>query len=522
MGIDRYLRHIRLKNKIIGVTTLVIVMTTVVSSNFFYIRTKRLLFENLQKRGRTICENLTGSAKYGVLTEDVTVLTELAEGVIQQEDVVYVIIEDEHGKILAEKKETEIPGVNLLTQQALMAKAGGLDEIRDSAGNPLYNVYGPIITRKVTLAEMGGLVAEGESEETSGPQLRGAVMVGISLTNILNRLKSILQGIILLMLIIIGAGIVFSLGIVMLIMRPIMEMAQAAVRVASGDLTQTVRVEAKDEIGQFATQFNAMTKSLREREQQLEESYNELTEYKNRLEEKVEERTQELKEIQTELAQKEKLAAVGQLAAGVGHELRNPLAAIKNSVYYLKTKIGDRDPKVSKHVEIMDKEIGMANKIITDLLGFSRLSRVEVGAIDLNSVVEDTFVGLTVPETVKVRRELTPVLPPVKGDPDQLKQVFLNLAINAFQAMPSGGELKVATRRNVDSVEIEFTDNGEGIAPENLSRVFDPFFTTKSKGIGLGLAVSYGIIERHGGSINVQSTRGLGATFLVKLPVFSG
>ncbi|MDO9530331.1 MAG: PAS domain S-box protein [Syntrophales bacterium] len=274
------------------------------------------------------------------------------------------------------------------------------------------------------------------------------------------------------------------------------------------------------------TELQTMNEELRSTNEELETSNEEL----QSTTEELEAANEEIRTTQEELVQKEKLAAVGQLASGVGHELRNPLGVIKNAAYYIKSKIGGAaDPKLAKHLDIMEREINNSNKIISDLLNFSKTRLPELIPAEINEVIEETIPVANIPENVRVNRNLTPGLPKPAIDRDQIKQVFLNLILNACQAMPEGGELKISSRlhkaglkiegKEKDCLEIEFADAGTGIAPENLKKMFDPFFTTKAKGIGLGLAVSKGIIEKHHGDIEIKSEPNKGATFTVKLGI---
>jgi two-component system NtrC family sensor kinase len=191
---------------------------------------------------------------------------------------------------------------------------------------------------------------------------------------------------------------------------------------------------------------------------------------------------------------------------------------IKNAVYYVKSKLPE-DPKLQKHIAIMEKEIANSNKIISDLLGFSRIRPPAINPQGINKVVEDTLEVVEIPKNVKLVKKLEADLPNAMADPDQIRQVFVNLSLNAIQAMSEGGQLNIATRRNDGFIEVEFTDTGCGIVEENLEKLFDPFFTTRARGIGLGLAVTQGIIERHNGNIEVKSEVEKGTTFVVKLPV---
>ncbi|NQS89214.1 PAS domain S-box protein [Patescibacteria group bacterium] len=292
----------------------------------------------------------------------------------------------------------------------------------------------------------------------------------------------------------------------------------------------------KKEYGERILGFALIAQDITERKK-LEDK---LKEYTDQLEEKVEERTKELSltneelrkanealkqkskkllEAQEQLIHSERLAAIGQLASGIAHEIRNPLGVIKTAVYYIKTKVGEENPKVLKHLKIMEKEIGNSDKIISDLLGFSRTKKPSVKPTHLNKVIEDALLVTKLTENVKVIKKLSLSLPQVPIDANQIRQVFINIILNAFQAMPNGGELKIETAEKAHLIEVKFSDTGCGISKENLNKLFNPFFTTKSKGIGLGLAVTQVIIERHAGTIEAKSKSGQGSTFTIYLPL---
>jgi PAS domain S-box-containing protein len=233
---------------------------------------------------------------------------------------------------------------------------------------------------------------------------------------------------------------------------------------------------------------------------------------------------EELKKAQEQLVRSERLAAIGQLASGVGHELRNPLGAIKNAVFYVRRKIAGSElsatePKVLEFLDIIDGEVGSANKVITDLLGLSRVAKPTVSPVNIGGVIEDALEHVTMPENVKLTKDIDPGLPRVLVDADQIRQVFINIIINAIEAMPEGGRLKIRAISKAEFVSIEFADTGGGIPASSMDKIFDPLFTTKAKGIGLGLAMCKSISERHGGDIAVKSNEGKGATFSVSLPV---
>jgi len=246
-----------------------------------------------------------------------------------------------------------------------------------------------------------------------------------------------------------------------------------------------------------------------------------LREYSERLEEMVEERTKQLCEAQEELLRKEKLATLGQVAATMSHELRNPLGAIGSGAYFLKMALPDPDPEVSDTLDILELETRNCSRIVQDLLDFTRIRPlVHLVKTNVNRVVRETLSRATVPSSVAVVDGLDKALPPILADPIHLRQVFGNIITNAFQAMPEGGRLVVESHlENDDLVAISFTDTGMGIPKENQGRLFEPLFTTKAKGIGLGLALCKTLVESHGGTIEAQSELGKGSTFTIRLPI---
>ena len=233
---------------------------------------------------------------------------------------------------------------------------------------------------------------------------------------------------------------------------------------------------------------------------------------------------EELRVAQEQLIRSEKLAAIGQLAGGVGHELRNPLGAIKNAVYYIKGKVakselGQKEPRVIEFLDIMEDEINTSAKIINDLLGFSRVGKPSVLPTKIEKIIEDTLARIAIPENIELVKKLDTELPEVEVDPGQIEQVLVNIITNAVEAMPEAGRLLIVAGGKDKFLEVEVADTGCGISQESIDKIFDPLFTTKAKGIGLGLAVCKAIIDRHEGNIAVKSKVGKGTTFNLKLPL---
>ncbi|MBN2060471.1 MAG: PAS domain-containing protein [Deltaproteobacteria bacterium] len=252
-----------------------------------------------------------------------------------------------------------------------------------------------------------------------------------------------------------------------------------------------------------------------------------------RLEQMVEERTRQLKETHDKLLHQDKMFSLGKLAASVVHEINNPIAGILNLTMLIKRiveegPIDEKDmDKFRQYLDLMETETRRTSRIVSNLLTFSRQSRIELGRIQINQIIESTLLlnsNLLKINGIKIHRKLDSNLPDFVGSSDQIQQVLMNFLSNAAEAMESTDEriLYIETRHLIgdDSILIRFKDTGVGIPVENLPRLFEPFFTTKKgKGAGLGLSVAYGIVQEHGGTIDVRSEWGKGATFDIVLPL---
>jgi signal transduction histidine kinase len=240
---------------------------------------------------------------------------------------------------------------------------------------------------------------------------------------------------------------------------------------------------------------------------------------------KLEEANKELGQTQAQLVQAEKMSAIGQLAAGIAHEIRNPLNIIEGARYYLSQIVDGENSTAGEYLDYIKHEIDRTNHLIDNLLRFSRLEPPHFEILDLNDILEHSLVLLRkqiFDNDIKLITNFNDQVPNIIGDQNQLWQVFINILINAIQAMPRGGELRVDTGLYDPSSEhvfISFADTGAGIDEIDLSKIFNPFFTTKSAGTGLGLSISYKIVEEHQGSIMVSSEKGIGSTFVVELPI---
>jgi two-component system NtrC family sensor kinase len=268
---------------------------------------------------------------------------------------------------------------------------------------------------------------------------------------------------------------------------------------------------------------------MRER---LRDALAEINQFTQNLESKVEQRTQQLKAAHQKLLQSDRMASLGQLAASVAHEINNPISTVLNFSMLMQRMVKDdgvppaRLNEFRRYLSIVAGETGRVGRIVSDLLSFARRSKPQQAEADLNKVVKTTLALVAHKlklANAEVEIDLQPDLPFVMCDGPQIQQVIINLLLNAAEAVQSRspGRIAIRTCADGDAVSLAIEDNGEGIAPENLTKIFDPFFTTKpeGKGVGLGLAVSYGIVHEHGGDIEVKSRLREGTCFSVTLPL---
>jgi len=243
-----------------------------------------------------------------------------------------------------------------------------------------------------------------------------------------------------------------------------------------------------------------------------------LRKYSEQLKDIVELRTLELQAAQEELVRKEKLAVLGQLAGGVGHELRNPLGVISNAVYFLKTILSDADATAKEYLDFISTEVGNAEKIVTDLLSFPNIKPALKEEVKILDLVREALARYASPQNIQTTLNISPDLPPICVDPHQISQVLVNLFLNGYQAMPDGGILTIDAALKKNQVLISVRDTGCGIPPKNIKKIFEPLFTTKLRGIGLGLSLSKNLVEINSGTIEVESEEGKGSRFTISFP----
>ncbi|HYP54462.1 MAG TPA: ATP-binding protein, partial [Pyrinomonadaceae bacterium] len=291
--------------------------------------------------------------------------------------------------------------------------------------------------------------------------------------------------------------------VIRIISRPLRRLTEAAVAVAGGGYGSQVELRSNDEVGLLASSFNEMSR-------------------------KMAADIERLRSMNEHLVRTEKLAAAGTLAAGVAHEVNNPLASISSLIQILQSR-PNADAETQEMLRLIQTQIARITQVLRDMMDFARARAPERAPLDVSNVLETSARLASFDKAFKRLRLSTDFdanAPPVPADADQLQQVFLNLLLNARDAMPEGGELNLRTRYDepAGEVVVEISDTGQGIAPDALAHVFDPFFTTKpaGTGTGLGLAVCYGIVSAHGGRIDIGPNNGRGTRVRVALPARRG
>ena len=382
-----------------------------------------------------------------------------------------------------------------------------IDEIIAST-NPT-KVGTPVSAKKKELiikAELGerNVAEEGKAYNVIIPVIAGEAHYGyvhlqINADNFSEQLKINTLKRIGATLLVFALGIAASIFLSLRYTEPIHNVVEAAKKVAAGDLNQNLAVDRKDEIGELTESFNFMVQKLRE-EKRLEER----------------------------LREAEHLSAVGQLARGIAHEIRNPLNYISLCIDHLKEKYRPAGTEASKNFESlissMKQEIHRLDKLVGDFLDYGkplRLNLQQVPSGKLLGHIVEIIKAKAVSERVQIVEKYD-FLPDLMIDYDLMKTCLFNIVSNAFQAMPEGGTLTVTTERTNGRFGLRIADTGAGVPKENLARIFEPFFTTKSNGLGLGLAITKRVIEEHGGKIDLQSVVGEGSEVSISLPLSNG
>ena len=438
--------------------------------------------------------------------------------------VIHSSLRDEVGSIVDQEAESCL-GCHLDERSMREAPMIGRPRIFTSTEGERFLGSTAVIRNEATCAD-SSCHAHSADETVLGVLDIVAPLEGIDRTIRKNTISIILLAVAFVAL----SALLVSVLIQRLIYAPLNDLRVGAERLAEGDLEHEIPVRSTDELGQLAVCFNSMTQALKR-------SRDELEQWGNTLEEKVELATRELRRAEAETARNEKLASVGLLAAGIAHELNNPLTGVLTFSHLVRQELEDGSPE-AEDLDLVIQETKRCAAIIRRLLDFAREKTPEKSYADVNCLIAECVQLINQSAQladIDVDVKLEEDLPPVWMDADLVKQVIMNMLVNAQHAITKDGNIFVGTRLSIDCpgvaaenggdpmVEITIRDDGCGIEAKNLDRIFDPFFTTKGvgKGTGLGLSVSHGTIEAHRGTIEVSSEVGEGTEFRICLPTRS-
>lgn len=495
----------------------------------------------LETSGEAMIRMFSTSVESGILFGDTYILNDAMKILSPFSNIIYAEVITDENEVLATAGKWNDSTVTLLEKYEVFEE----DEdskycndfyVIDEENNEFLVLNYPVFyieddLSRENLGLSGGLATSTSSLDKA--EIIGYVKIIFSLENVDNATTDARNAAFLLSILISLIAIILLTFFVRFIISPVKKMVDATTLISQGNLDQKINIERSDEIGKLAISFNKMIESLKLSRQEIEN-------YNKTLEEKIIERTMELEDAQAQLVQSEKLGAIGQLAAGVAHELNNPLGGILGYAQFTLEKLKKKDvesttqkdlDRYTKYLTDIEKQARRCKNIVQNLLRFSRSSKTtEFVDVDINAVIEDTctFVEHQLHmNQILLKINLDENLPIIQANAGQLQQVFTNLIINAMHASEPDTVIEIRTRFSPPlgefdgAVELSIIDQGAGIASENLKKIFEPFFTTKDvgKGTGLGLSVSYGIIKEHGGEIKVDSTIGKGTNFTITIPL---
>lgn len=469
--------------------SVIVLLTCLVGLVLFVIekREVRAIFEEQKEKGKLIASNIAQLNLQPLLMWDKKGIEENIEEQIDQK-LLYVVIYDRNNNPYAAneliKDYEEIYPKSRLTgdepQGNFSFVSKKFDDRRSVQLIRILEIETPIFAK-------------------GSPRRWGSIKIGLSLEDMR---REILKTRLMLILIGFGGLVIGTFGASLLarrITRPIKRLAEGTVRVAKGDFSHKIEIGSQDEIGNLAENFNQMSRNL-----QLAREREALT--------------------QKKLIQAEKLASIGRIAAGIAHEIRNPLTSVKLNIQ--KVLESDRLEGTEKdHLDISQEGISHIENFVKELLNFTRVSELNRDRFSVEQIMEESVKMIAESlerKRVYLERDFQANLPGVYVDADRLRQVFLNILRNAYEAVDDGGRIAVCLSRTEDDsakkVKIEISDNGCGIPEKDWEAIFEPFYTTKSSGIGLGLANARKIIEQHQGSIRVKKKEGEGACFEILIP----
>ena len=530
--------------KFILTIVLLIILTSIIMSWFFITREVDLIQANLRHKGGTLVRSLAYNSLYAVLTNNQEMLKTLVRGPISEEEVVFCLIHDAQGTVLAKSSSVAYAGkeknVHLLTLSIPI-------QAKSWRGEKVPQPKLPVTSRDLRV-ESGQLSELWQRliREPVAQDAIGVVHLGLSLHRMDEAMAGVKEHVGILMLAIVGIGIIVTIFLVDIIVNPIGQLVSATQRIARGDLSHPVVINTNDEIGDLARSFNQMVK-------QLEDSREELENYSRTLEKKVEERTARLRRNVRELSEARKatlniledineakkelekanreLMAMDEMKSKflgtASHELKTPLTAIKANVdFILSGREGPIPRNLRQYLSTVQRNTNRIQEIMEKMLDMARIKAGKIGLlvekVNLLTAVKGYLREI---KPIEKRLDIKIKIPRgvyVQADKDRLHDIYINLLSNAFKFTPKGGEVRITARRDNDVVLAGVSDTGVGIPEDQCEKVFDEFYQVDRRrygGTGLGLTIVKGIVEEHGGKIWVDSEVGKGSTFYFTVPL---
>lgn len=450
-------------------------------------REEKAIFEEQKEKGKLIASNIAQLNLQPLLLWDKEGIEENIEDQIDRK-LLYVVIYDRSGQPYAASQ-------NIKDNRTIFQTSRLTGEEKE--GNYSFTTKDfedPGSSQVIRVLEIESpIFAKGS------PRRWGSVKIGLSLEDVRKELWQTRA-----MLFVIGfVGLIVGIfGATLLarrITRPIKKLAEGTMRIAEGDFSHKIEIRSQDEIGHLAKNFNEMSHQLQLSREKVEEA-------------------------QKKLIQAEKLASIGRIAAGIAHEIRNPLTSVKLNIQ--KVMESDRMERMEKeHLEISQEGIGHIENFVKELLNFTRVPQLNCARFSVDQILDESLkmiAGSLEKKNVQLSKDYEEGIPEIWVDADRMRQVFLNILRNAFEAVDEGGQIGISLSCQGDeagrSIRIEIFDDGQGIPEKDWEAVFEPFFTTKTSGIGLGLANARKIVEQHGGSIRIKEKVGKGACFEILIP----
>ena len=528
----------KLGPKLIFSLTILIVAISGISGYLNFRSQKKHLVETMILGADQLSRSITGATWHAMLDDDRKAAYQIMRVIADKQGMDRIRMYNREGRMVFSTDSSEQPTVATSTSE-VCASCHNKDTVRNRPTEDARVRYAKSPAGIKTINMVAPIYNEPSCSNASchahraSTKVLGVVDVALRLDPVQKQTRAITLQTIVWTLLEVGIGAAFVILFTKrFVATPIRELIGGTKAVSEMDLDRPINIGAagrSQEVDELVDSFNRM----RER---LKLAVAELNDMQATLESKVDERTQQLKAAQRKLVQSDRLATLGQLAASVAHEINNPVSGVLNLSMLLERLMASgsyppgREPEFRKYLSLISIETARVGRIVSDLLAFSRRSKPQRAPADLNKLVRTT-IGLADHKlkliSAEVVFDLQESLPLVECDASQIQQVILNLVLNGAQAMQprGGGTLTIRTRLipREESIELCVQDTGEGIAPENLSKIFDPFFTTKpeGKGVGLGLAVLYGIVQAHEGEVEVASQRNEGTSFTVTLPLKS-